>query len=216
MNVWGWNIVGNKLRGKNKNSRGRTSPIASWSVTNPTWTGPASKCKDGDQTRGTYHGPLHCVMHQQQPHIKFLPAYDSWSLPRHSTLYQLLLWKEWAELFKTSLDSQRPESTSLQLCATHSCLLAGKTVPLQTWSGPEGSRRFRLPDFMTTAQDGGKVVSLTQRPPLPQWNTPGTHFCLRLSRPQGHSATGRIMSLKNSNGTIGNRTRDLPVCSVVS
>jgi hypothetical protein len=35
----------------------------------------------------------------------------------------------------------------------------------------------------------------------------------RLSRPQGHSATGRIMSLKNSNDTIGNRTRDLPVCS---
>ena len=25
-------------------------------------------------------------------------------------------------------------------------------------------------------------------------NTPGTHFCQRLSRPQGHSATGRIMS----------------------
>ena len=30
-------------------------------------------------------------------------------------------------------------------------------------------------------------------------NTPGTHFCQRLSRPQGHSPTGRIMSLKNSN-----------------
>jgi hypothetical protein len=36
------------------------------------------------------------------------------------------------------------------------------------------------------------------------------------SRPQGHSATGRIMSLKNSNETIGNRTRDLPACSSVS
>jgi len=24
-----------------------------------------------------------------------------------------------------------------------------KAVPLQAWSGPEGSRRFRLPDFMT-------------------------------------------------------------------
>jgi len=29
---------------------------------------------------------------------------------------------------------------------------------------------------MTTAQDGGKVVSLTHRPPLPPRNTPGTHF----------------------------------------
>jgi hypothetical protein len=44
-------------------------------------------------------------------------------------------------------------------------------------------------------------------------NIPGTHFCWRLSRPHGHSAARRIMSMKNSNGTIGNRTRDLPACS---
>ena len=37
----------------------------------------------------------------------------------------------------------------------------GKAVPLQAWSGPEGSRKLRFPDFVTTAQDGGKVVSLT-------------------------------------------------------
>ena len=37
----------------------------------------------------------------------------------------------------------------------------------------------------------------------------------RLSQPQGHSAAGRIMSTKNSNDTIGNRTRDLPTCSAV-
>jgi hypothetical protein len=55
--------------------------------------------------------------------------------------------------------------------------MAGKTVLLQAWSGPEGSRKLRFPDFMTMAQDGGKVVSLTHRPPLPQGNTPGTHFC---------------------------------------
>ena len=33
--------------------------------------------------------------------------------------------------------------------------------------GPEGSRKLRFPDFMTT-QGGGKVVSLTHRLPLPQ------------------------------------------------
>ena len=38
-----------------------------------------------------------------------------------------------------------------------------KAVPLQTWSGPEGSRKLRFPDFMTTAQDDGKVVNLTHR-----------------------------------------------------
>ena len=44
----------------------------------------------------------------------------------------------------------------------------GKAVPLQAWSGPEGSRKLRFPDFMTTAQGGGKVISLTHWPHLPQ------------------------------------------------
>ena len=44
----------------------------------------------------------------------------------------------------------------------------GKSVPLQAWRGPEGSRKLRFPDLVTTAQDGGKVVSLRHRPPLPQ------------------------------------------------
>jgi len=35
-----------------------------------------------------------------------------------------------------------------------------KAVPLQAWSGPEGSRELRFPDFMTTAQDGGKFSDL--------------------------------------------------------
>jgi len=51
-----------------------------------------------------------------------------------------------------------------------------KAVPLQAWIGPEGSSKLRFPDFMKAAQDGGKVVSLTHRPPLPPGNIPGTHF----------------------------------------
>ena len=53
----------------------------------------------------------------------------------------------------------------------------GTSVPLQAWSGPEGSRKLRFPDFMTTAQEGGKVVSLMHRPHLPPGNPSGTHFC---------------------------------------
>jgi hypothetical protein len=56
-------------------------------------------------------------------------------------------------------------------------MIKGKAVPLQACSGPDGSRKLRFPDFMTTAQDGGQVVSLTHRPPLPPGNAPGTHFC---------------------------------------
>jgi len=53
----------------------------------------------------------------------------------------------------------------------------GKAVPLQAWSGLEGSSKLRFPDFMTTAQDSGKVVSLTHRRPLPPGNVPVTNFC---------------------------------------
>jgi len=42
---------------------------------------------------------------------------------------------------------------------------------------PEGSRKLRFPDYVTMAQDGGKVVSLTHRPHLSPRSTSGTHFC---------------------------------------
>jgi hypothetical protein len=57
------------------------------------------------------------------------------------------------------------------------CITKSKAVPLQASSGPEGSRKLRFPDFLTKAQYGGKVVSLTHRSPLPPGNTPGTHLC---------------------------------------
>ena len=44
----------------------------------------------------------------------------------------------------------------------------GKAVLLQAWSGAKGSRKLRSPDFMTTAQDSGKVVSLKHRLLYPQ------------------------------------------------
>jgi hypothetical protein len=53
----------------------------------------------------------------------------------------------------------------------------GKSVPLRAWSGLEGSRKLKFPDYMTTTEDGGKVVSLIHRPPLPPGNATGTHFC---------------------------------------
>jgi hypothetical protein len=53
----------------------------------------------------------------------------------------------------------------------------GKAAPSQVWGVSEGSRNLRLPDFLTTAQNGGKVVSPKYRPHLPPGNTPGTHFC---------------------------------------
>jgi len=48
----------------------------------------------------------------------------------------------------------------------------GKSVPFQAWNGPEGSRKLRFPDYVTTEQDGGKVVSRTHRRHLPPKNAP--------------------------------------------
>ena len=56
--------------------------------------------------------------------------------------------------------SRRTVIKTLKICNV-------KSNPLQAWTGPEGSRKLRLPDFVTTPQDGGKVVRLTHRPPLP-------------------------------------------------
>ena len=36
----------------------------------------------------------------------------------------------------------------------------GKSVPLQARRGAEGSRKLRFPDFVTTAQDGGRLSAL--------------------------------------------------------
>jgi hypothetical protein len=68
----------------------------------------------------------------------------------------------------------------------------GKAVPLQAWSSPEGSRKLRYPYFMTTAQDDGKIVSLTHRPPLPQEiylvliSVKGSVDPRAIVRPEGH------------------------------
>ena len=58
-----------------------------------------------------------------------------------------------------------------------------KSVPLQAWSGPEGSRKLRFPDSVTTAQDGGKVFSLT--PPLPPWKYSWYSFLLEAESTPG-------------------------------
>jgi hypothetical protein len=98
-----------------------------------------------------------------------------------------------------------------------SCVLGNlvKAVPLQVWSGPECSRKLRFPDLLTTAQDGGKVVSHMHQPHLPPGNSPGTHLCSRLSWPQGHSAIRRIYLNEKFHDTIWDRTSDLLICSAV-
>jgi hypothetical protein len=49
--------------------------------------------------------------------------------------------------------SHNPADRTMALGSTQPLteLSKGKAVPLQAWSGPEGSRKLRFPDYMTTA-----------------------------------------------------------------
>jgi len=51
-------------------------------------------------------------------------------------------------------------------------LYKGKAMPLQAWTGPEGSRMLSR----RSTHEDGKVVSPTHRPPLPPGNIPVTFF----------------------------------------
>ena len=92
----------------------------------------------------------------------------------------------------------------------------GKPIPLQPWTGPEGSRRMRLPRFEDNRHM--KVVRLSDLRTVRLYLQEIFLILIsvkRLSQPEDHSAAGKIMSMKNSNDTIGNRTRDLQSCSAV-
>jgi hypothetical protein len=75
----------------------------------------------------------------------------------------------------------------------------------------------RLPHFVDSPfTDGGQGVNLRRWPAgLSPRKIPGTDFYYRLSRPHGHIAAARIRSFEQRNDLIGNRTRDIPACSIV-
>ena len=81
--------------------------------------------------------------------------------------------RDWLSAYVTFLFVQ------MAVSAVSSCfyLRKGKAVPLQAWSGPEGSRKLRFPDFVTTAQDGGRLSALRTGRLYPPGNTPATHLC---------------------------------------
>ena len=79
-----------------------------------------------------------------------------------------------------------------------------------------GSRRLRLPAFLDNwHRKVAKLSTLCTDHFYPPEDTPGVHFCYRLSRTYGYSAAGRNESIKNTSDLIGNRIRGLPTCDVV-
>ena len=53
----------------------------------------------------------------------------------------------------TQIQKHKQQQTPTRHPTTIITKRKGKPVPLKAWSGPEGSRKLRFPDFMTTAQE---------------------------------------------------------------
>jgi len=88
-----------------------------------------------------------------------------------------------------------------------------KATPLQVWTGPYGSRRFRFPELLDNRYMKVERFSTLRTGRLyPEGDISGTHFCERLSRSQGHSAAGRFMSIKILDDPIRIQTLELPAC----
>ena len=128
--------------------------------------------------------PIHATYHDNGIILDFYHTNRIWrgvqiiklhviqSFPLHSYLSLL-----GPNIFLSALFSNTFSCVPPSMWAIKFHKVKGKSAPLQTWSDPEVSRKLRFSDFMTTAQEGGKDVSLTHWPHLAPGYPPGTHFC---------------------------------------
>jgi len=85
----------------------------------------------------------------------------------------------------------------------------GKAVPLQAWTGPEGFRKLRFPDFVTTVRcQSYAPAAFTPR--KYSWYS----FLLHAeSTPRAIVRSGGFYANEKSTDTSWDRTSDLPICS---
>jgi hypothetical protein len=79
----------------------------------------------------------------------------------------------------------------------NSMFIKSKATPVTGLEGLQGCEMLRIPHCLDKRiTDGDEIVSLTHRqrstPQKHYFSASGTHFCWRLSKPQGHGADGRI------------------------
>jgi hypothetical protein len=108
----------------------------------------------------------------------------------------------------------RPSSSDIKL--QQNCQI---TQQIRCLVGLYDCEMLRIPHCLDSRlTDGGKVVSLTHGPRSTQkhyFSAADTHFCWKLSRPQGLMWPEGSGKLKKCINFIGSRTRDLPVCHIL-
>jgi len=88
-----------------------------------------------------------------------------------------------------------------------------KPVSLQAWTGPEGSTKLRLPDFVTTAKDGSRLSALRTGRLYPQEMLLVLVSVRARVDPKVIVLSEGFYVNEKSIDTSWYRTSDLPICS---